>query len=431
MVALPAPQNSLRPVDEKTLGEYAGVYRWQDKGFIYLQIWSELSGKNELVAFDESGQVRTLYPTEGDGFFTGPGAALATSVESRVTFQRNTEGKITSLVWKPGAGTPRTARRVEIEARDQVRFPSGKLELAGTLISPRTRSKNPAIIIVHGSGPENREHMLPFARFLVRHGIAVFGYDKRGVGGSTGDWKTASFADLAGDVVSAFEYLRTRSDIDNAQIGLIGVSQAGWIMPLAAVRAKDIAFLISVSGAAVPAAETTIDHAQREMTTSGMPPDTVAAIIDLLKLQYEFARTGKDWDRYAAARENLAARMGPPPDTFPGSPDHPQFEIIRRSYLYDPAPTLRQLQTRVLGIFGELDNNILAEKNKNAWERALHDGGNRDYTLRILSKADHEMFAAKVGNNKEMPFLQGFVPEYMTAVLDWLAKRIRGFQVSP
>ena len=73
MVALPAPQNSVRPVDEKILGEYAGVYRWQDKGFIYLQIWSELSGKNELVAFDESGQVRTLYPTEGDGFFTGPG----------------------------------------------------------------------------------------------------------------------------------------------------------------------------------------------------------------------------------------------------------------------------------------------------------------------------------------------------------------------
>jgi hypothetical protein len=94
-------------------------------------------------------------------------------------------------------------------------------------------------------------------------------------------------------------------------------------------------------------------------------------------------------------------------------------------------PTLRQLQTRVLGLFGELDNNILAEKNKNVWETALKEGGNRDYTLRILSRANHEMFAANVGNNKEMPSLQGFVPEYMTAVLDWLAKRIRGFQVAP
>jgi hypothetical protein len=96
-------------------------------------------------------------------------------------------------------------------------------------------------------------------------------------------------------------------------------------MPLAAVRAKVIAFLISVSGAAVPAAETTIDHAQRQMTTSGMPPQTVAAIIDLLKLQYEFARTGKGWDRYAAAREKLAARMGPPPDTLSGIAESPSI----------------------------------------------------------------------------------------------------------
>ena len=114
--------------------------------------------------------------------------------------------------------------------------------------------------------------MLPFARFLIRRGMAVLGYDKRGVGGSTGDWNTASFDDLAGDVVAAFEYLKTRSDIDPAQIGLLGVSQAGWIMPLAAVRAKDIAFLISISGAGIPAAETTIDQAQNEMTASGMPP---------------------------------------------------------------------------------------------------------------------------------------------------------------
>ena len=133
------------------------------------------------------------------------------------------------------------------------------------------------------------------ARFLIRHGMAVLGYDKRGVGGSTGDWNTASFDDLAGDVVAAFEYLKTRRDIDAAQIGLLGISQAGWIMPLAAVRAKDIAFLISISGAGVPAAETTIDQARNEMTTTGMPPQAVDEIVGLLKLQYQFARTGKGW----------------------------------------------------------------------------------------------------------------------------------------
>ena len=157
---------------------------------------------------------------------------------------------------------------------------------------------------------ENRDYILPFARFLIRRGIAVLGYDKRGVGGSTGDWNTASFEDLAGDVVAAFGYLKTRSDIDATQIGLLGVSQAGWIMPLAAVRAKDLAFVISISGAGVPPADTTIDQARNEMTARGMKPETVADIVAIMKLQYQFARTGQGWDEYAAAREKLAARIG-------------------------------------------------------------------------------------------------------------------------
>src|SRR5207245_2300640 len=123
-------------------------------------------------------------------------------------------------------------------------------------------------------------------------------------------------------------------------------------------------------------------------------------------------------------------RMGPPPDTFPGTPDHPHWQVIRRSYFYDPAPTLRQLQTPVLAVFGELDNNILPEKNKNAWEAALKAGGNRDHTLLILPKANHEQFEAKVGNNAEMASLQRFVPAYFTTIEDWLAKRIPGFRTA-
>src|SRR5947208_3248538 len=257
-----------------------------------------------------------------------------------------------------------------------VRSANGAVELAGTLIRPNVAGKHPAVILVHGSGPESRDYVLPFARFLVRRGMAILAYDKRGVGGSTGDWNTASFDDLAGDVVAAFRYLKTRRDIDAGQIGLLGVSQAGWIMPLAAVRATDMAFLISVSGAGVPAAETTIDQAENEMRARGMRSQAVERIVGLMKLQYQFARTGRGWDEYAATRARVAARMGgAPPDMFPGTPDHPYWQFIRRLYFYDPAPTLRRLQVPTLALFGELDNNIVAEKNKAAWEAALKAGG--------------------------------------------------------
>src|SRR2546423_3934720 len=305
-----AQRTPVRPLDENVLRQYAGVYQWNRDAFVYLQLWNELSGTNQLVAFDESGEVRTLYPTDGDHFFAGPGAAISTSVESRIDFQRDASGKIASLTWRRDGSPPRVAHRVDIENREDVRFANGDVRLAGTVMRPKEGPRHPAIILVHASGAEDREYMLPFARFLIRRGFAVLGYDKRGVGASTGDWHTATFPDLAGDVVAAFEYLKTRPDIDRTRIGLLGWSQAGWVMPLAAARAPDIAFLISVSGAGIPAAETTVDEAENEMSASGMKPEVVRQISDLMKLQYEFARTGRGWENYLTSRDKLAARVG-------------------------------------------------------------------------------------------------------------------------
>ena len=422
---------AIQPIDESRLREYAGVYRWEPGGFVYLQPWNELTPSVQLHAFDESGEVRALYPTERDRFFAGPAAAVSSSIESRIDFQRGADGRITSFTWRRDGGSPRVARRVDVERHEDVRFANGGVQLSGTLISPRAAGKHPAVILVHGSGPATREWMVPFARFLVRRGMAVLGYDKRGVGGSTGDWTQASFDDLAGDAVAAFEYLKGRPDIEANQIGLMGVSQAGWIMPIAATRTPGFAFLISVSGAAVPGSETTIDHAQREMVANGMKLETIDAILGIMKAQYEFVRTGQRWDEYAAARANLAKRIGNPPDSFPATPDHPHFQFLRRVLLYDPAPTIRRLQVPTLAIFGELDNNILAEKNKAAWEAALKAGGHPDYTLKIIPRANHIHLEAKVGNNKEMPTLQRFVPDYFTTIETWLAKRIRGFGARP
>src|SRR5437868_7603410 len=131
-----AQQPPIRHVDENVLREYSGVYQWDSDSFVYLQLWSELSGTNQLVAFDESGEVRTLYPTGGDHFFAGPGGAISSSVESRIDFQRDAAGQIASLIWRRDGTPPRIARRVDIEKREEVRFTNGDVRLAGTLIAP-------------------------------------------------------------------------------------------------------------------------------------------------------------------------------------------------------------------------------------------------------------------------------------------------------
>jgi pimeloyl-ACP methyl ester carboxylesterase len=201
-------------------------------------------------------------------------------------------------------------------------------------------------------------------------------------------------------------------------------------MPLAAAREKDVAFLISLSGAGVSPAETTIDEAQGELKAAGRRPEVIEQIAGLMRLKYGFAHTGEGWIEYAAARDKVIARLGRAPDDFPGSPDDPYWQSIRGLYFYDPAPALRELRIPVLALFGELDDNIVAEKNQKAWKSALLTGGNRDYTLPILPGTDHMMLEAKVGNNAEMPTLQRFAPAYFLTVQDWLANRIRGFQLS-
>jgi pimeloyl-ACP methyl ester carboxylesterase len=95
-------------------------------------------------------------------------------------------------------------------------------------------------------------------------------------------------------------------------------------------------------------------------------------------------------------------------------------------YFYDPASALRRLQVPTLAVLGELDNNIVAHKNRAAWEAALEAGGNSNYTLLIVPNANHLLLEAKIGSNAEMSSLQRFVPTYFTTVHSWLAKRIRG-----
>jgi dienelactone hydrolase len=432
LLAIPAALCSQNPSatarDSANLREYAGAYRWDgDSGFVYFQPWAEFTGSRQLVAIDERGEARALFPTGRDVFTAGTAVGRATPMESRLEFQRDAAGRVASVVWRR-SGAARTARRSDVERIEDVQFRNGDVRLAGSLYLPSSGEKVPAVILVHGSGPLDRDYMLPHARFLVRRGMAVLGYDKRGVGESTGDWRTASFPDLAGDVIAAYEYLKSRPDIDPERIGLLGFSQAGWIMPIAATMAPGIAFVVSVSGAGVSVAETTIDQARNEMTAGGMKPDVVAEVVRLMELQYHFARTGGGWDEYAAAREKLASRFGRAPPSFPGTRDDPHWDYIRLVYFHDPGPTLRQLRVPTLAIFGGLDNNIVAEKNRAAWEAALRTAGNQDHTLRVLPRANHIMLEANVGSNAEMPSLQRFVPEYAATVTGWLASRLPGIQ---
>src|SRR5665647_820336 len=137
-----------------------------------------------------------------------------------------------------------------------------KITLAGTLTLPKKEGKFPVVVLITGSGPQNRDEELmghkPFlvlSDYLTRNGIAVLRYDDRGTFASTGDFKKATTNDFATDVESAVRYLKTRKEIDQKHIGLIGHSEGGIIAPIVAVNCKDVSFIVLMAGTAIPGSE--------------------------------------------------------------------------------------------------------------------------------------------------------------------------------
>ena len=140
-------------------------------------------------------------------------------------------------------------------------------------------------------------------------------------------------------------------------------------------------------------------------------------------------RTGRGWDDYPAARETIAARMGGnPPESFPATQDHPSLQFIRPLILHDPAPAIRQIQLPTLALFGELDNNILAEKNRAAWEAALT--GRRPSRLHAADPAEGQSrpSGSEGWQQRRDEIAAAIRPRLLGGVLTWLSKHLRGLE---
>src|SRR5258708_1773862 len=150
-------------------------------------------------------------------------------------------------------------------SEETVHFDSDGISLAGTLVLPEGSQAHPAAVLFHGSGPQKRD--LFTARWFASEGIAALAYDKRGVGESSGDFRKVPFMELCDDGLGAIKYLKSRKEIDAKRIGVWGLSQGGWLGPLAASRSAGVAFVIAVSGPGVSPGELMIVYFANALRT--------------------------------------------------------------------------------------------------------------------------------------------------------------------
>ena len=412
-------QENVRLAD---LEKFSGVYELSPGHFLYIQPWPGGGGK--LAYSDDMGQIRALFSMVENTFVAGPGLLVPTPAELEITFVQNPEGNVTGLIQRQNGFPDRTARILESYKREEVGFRNGKVSLEGVLLAPSGKGVHPAIVLIHGTGPGDRNTVLPLVHFLVRHGIALLGYDKRGVGGSTGDWRSVSLEDLAGDALAAVKFLQSRKEIDLKRIGVLGASQGGWVAPLAASQSSDIGFVISVSGAGMSPAEVASERLARSLQSRGFPDHEVQEALALRKLLDEVALGKLGWEDFQASVEKSRKTKWFQYVPVPPSADNRLFEHWRRFPMdYDPGPVIAKLQVPVLALFGGLDHAVHPDKNAGRWRAALQEGNVKDYTIQIFPGGNHMLLEARTGSMEEYPTLKRFVPSYAPLLLEWLRER--------
>lgn len=335
---------------------------------------------------------------------------------------------------------------------EEVTFQNDDVTLAGTLTLPEGDGPFPALILLSGSGQQDRDEALPIvpdykpfreiADTLTRQGIAVLRYDDRGVGGSTGDPSVATSADFATDATAALAYLQGRSEIDSQQIGFLGHSEGGMLAAMAAADNPDVAFVISMAGTAVDGYQTLLKQVERLALASGASQadaDAVVAqqqfILDLALDQnwpdLEAELTAIAESQAAGLTDEQKAAIGGDVNALIKQQVASQVQIFQSPWYqfflrYNPADDLAKVSAPVLGIFGGNDTQVDAEQNSAALQAALDLAGNTDVTIEVLPRANHLFQEATTGGVDEYASLPPrLMPTFLETVSQWLLAQVQ------
>ena len=370
----------------------------------------------------------------------------------------NSDGSEIAGEWRQGGGPiplvfKRLARAMSLNRPQEPKrpFPYAEEEvvvenktagvtLAGTLTLPAGAGPHPAVVLITGSGPQDRDEAVmghrPFlvlADHLTRQGIAVLRCDDRGFGKSTGSFAKAIDADFVEDTLAAVAYLRTRKEIDPRRIGLVGHSEGGIVAPRAAAKSPEVAFIVLLAGVGVPMEEILLRQARDISLAMGMGEDLIARNAATQRELFRILQSEKDPAKAEEAirkilREKMAAMTDEQRKAL-GMSDammEGQIKMMRSPWFrdilsYDPRATLRAVKCPVLAINGEKDLQVAAQENLPAIREALVAGGNQRVKAVELPGLNHLFQTCETGAPTEYNQIEEtFNPAALRLISDWI-----------
>lgn len=317
------------------------------------------------------------------------------------------------------------------------------VKLAGTLTLPRAGGQYPAVILITGSGAQDRNETIlghrPFlvlADYLTKRGIAVLRVDDRGVGGSSRGLPSATSENFVGDVLAGVEYLKTRKEINAKKIGLIGHSEGGMIAPLAAVRSKDVAFIVLMAGPGQTGEDILYTQGSLIQKAGGASVEAMWLNTAVQKIIFTVMKTEPDnqraeqqiralLDKQASELNEEQRKIFAPIKTAAESQIQMTLSPWFRYFItYNPRPTLERVKISVLAVNGENDLQVASKENLEIINAALKKGENKDYIIRSFPKLNHLFQTSETGSPGEYGTIEETIaPQVLELIGDWIVKR--------
>ena len=427
----------------------------EDEGALSVAVFSLDQGNTEIpnVSIAASGATITVSMPAAGASYEG-------------TFSAE-DGKITGTFTQAGADFPLVLERVSEEETDISRpqdpvepypylaedvtypNPDGGHTMAGTFTRPADGGPFPAVILISGSGPQDRNEALmghrPFlvlADHLTRRGIAVLRYDDRGVGQSTGAFATAITPDFASDALAAVAFLKTRYDVNSAAIGLAGHSEGGVVAPIAAAESDDVSYIVLMAGTGVNGERILYAQAALILRAGGATEEEIASnrarqerIFEVLKSEPVLERAGQAIEAIIRASLETAtdaelAQAGITDSASAETVIAAQVQQLNTPWFryfltYEPAEMIEQVTVPVLAINGEKDLQVPYEENLREIEAALQRGGNTRYEIRAFPDLNHLFQHSETGAPSEYQAIEEtWSVEVMEVIADWILKTV-------
>lgn len=402
-----------------------GAYQFNDGRLISIR-----ASQDNTLRYRElqNGESRRLYRHRRLRYVAGHDFTARTPVELVVDFKMGKDGRATGLSWKLEGEAPRSAEKIGIE--EWMTFASGDINLFGRLDLPTGPGPHPAIVLVHGSGKSAATDFLFTCDFFAATGIATLTFDKRGTGRSEGTYNF-DFDELAGDVVAAVEYLKSRPDIDLHRIGLSGYSQGGWVAPLAASMTDDVSYVIVNFGMIESPAEEARIETRNSARRLGVDEESLKEIDELTLAGVKVIASGfKDWEEFDEIKKKYKDakwRKQLKGTTVDDLLKYPHF-IVKLfgpmkapkglDWYYDSTEVLQGLDIPMVWLLGGKDESAPNELTIPKLREMISDGW--PYELVVFPEADHSMLLFREEDGGRV--YTGYARDYFSTQVDWAGR---------